>query len=210
MPQSILPGYTWSREAARYRSSDSGRFVARRDIIGLLESQTNSAEARLGELVTALHEGRVSASSWQSVMRDELRRLHSANAALGVGGWDRLDYRAWGRVGGYLQADYARMERLAQDIADGKATLPQALQRVNGYVVSARRNFFEGERQAMQRSGRQWEERRRLGAAEHCGGCVEYAGMSWQPLGVLPIPADGSTECGSYCKCTMERREVTA
>lgn len=210
MPQSILPGYTWNRDVARYRSTDTGRFVARRDIIGLLESQTNSAETRLGELVTALHEGRVSASSWQSVMRDELRRLHSANAALGAGGWDRLDYRAWGRVGGYLQADYARMERLAQDIADGKATLPQALQRVNGYVVSARRNFFEGERQAMQRSGRQWEERRRLGGAiEHCGDCLDLVAQGWQPMGALPVPGDGSTECKSWDRCVMERREVT-
>lgn len=209
MPQEILPGYSWNPESARYRSAETGRFVARRDIIGLLETQTNSAERRLGELVTALHEGRVDSSTWQVTMRDELRRLHSQQGALGAGGWDRMDNRAWGRVGGHLQADYARMTQLARDIADGKVSLPQALNRVDGYVISARRNFFEADRDAMRRSGRQFEERRRLGSAEHCSGCVDYAAMSWQPLDILPIPGDGSTECGSRCKCTMERREVT-
>jgi hypothetical protein len=206
----VLPGYTYNRESARYRNSETGRFVARRDIISLLEAQTNGAENRLGELVTALHEKRIDASTWQSVMRDELRRLHSQNAALGAGGWDRMDFRAWGRVGGYLAGDYTRLTNLAQDIADGKVSLPQALNRVDGYVISARRNFFEADRDAMFRSGRAFEERRRLGSSEHCAGCVDYAAMGYQPLGVLPIPGDGSTECKSWCKCIIERREVTA
>lgn len=210
MPREILPSYTWSVDVARYRSTETGRFVARRDIMGLLETQTNSAERRLGELTTAYHEGRMSASTWQVTMRDELRRLHSQNMALGLGGWDRATPQSWGRVGGYLQADYTRMAQLAQDIADGKATLPQALSRVNGYVVSARRNFFEADRDAMRRSGRRWEERRRLGNAEHCATCLDLVAQGWQPMGVLPIPGDGSTECGSWDKCTMERREVTA
>lgn len=204
----VLPGYTWNRESARYRSSATGRFVSRRDIVGLLETQTNSAERRLGELVTALHEKQIDASTWQVTMRDELRRLHSQNMALGVGGWDRADYRSWGRVGGYLQADYQRMTNLAQAIADGEVSLPQALNRVNGYVISARRNFFEGDRDAMQRSGQQWEERRRLSSSEHCVSCIDLAGQGWRPLGELPIPGDGSTECGGHDKCLMERREA--
>lgn len=208
MPQEILPSYTWSVDVARYRSTETGRFVARRDIMNLLETQTNSAERRLGELTTAYHEGRMSASTWQVTMRDELRRLHSQNMALGVGGWDRATPQSWGRVGGYLQADYTRMAQLAQDIADGKATLPQALQRVNGYVVSARRNFFEADRDAMHRSGRMFEERRRLHAQESCPECIDYAGRGWVPAFTLPIPGDAS-RCGSYCRCTMERREVT-
>lgn len=210
MAQDILPSYTWNRDTARYRNTETGKFVARRDIVGLLETQVNSAERRLGELTTAFHEGRLSASTWQVTMRDELRRLHSAQSALGVGGWDRMDYRAWGRVGGLLQADYERMTNLARAVQAGEVTLPQALQRVNGYANAARRGFFESDRDAARRTGRTYEERRRLGnAVEHCGDCLDLIAQGWQPLGILPIPGSGGTECGSYDKCVIERREVT-
>lgn len=209
MPQSLLPGFTWSRSEARYRSNATGRFVSRRDIIALMETQVASAERRLGELTTDFHEGRISASTWQVTMRDELRRLHSQNMALGIGGWDRADYRSWGRVGGYLQGDYARMTQLAHDIANGDASLAQALNRVDGYVISARRNFFEGDRDAMMQSGRRFEERRYLHAQESCPECIDYAGRGWVVAFTLPIPGDAS-RCGSYCRCTMERREISA
>lgn len=209
MPQEILTSYTWSNDVARYRNTSTGRFVARRDVLGLLESQVSSAERRLGELTTAFYEGRVSASVWQVTLRDELRRLQSAQGALGVGGWERMDARAWGRVGGLLQADYQRLTNLAYAVANGEVTLPQALQRVNGYVNAARYNFFEADRDAARQTGRVHEERRRLSAAEHCGTCIELAALGWQPFDTLPTPGDGSTECGGYDKCTMERREVT-
>ncbi len=209
MPQEILQSYTWNRETARYRNTSSGKFVARRDIVSLLQTQTDSAEHRLGEMVTALHEGRIDSSTWQVTMRDELRRLGSQNMALGIGGWDRASFAQWGRLGGYLQADYQRMTDLAQGIAAGEVTLPQALNRVSGYVISARRNYFEADRDAMAASGGQFEERRTLGTAEHCDDCIDLAAQSWQPMGELPIPGEG-TICGSHCACDMERREVTA
>lgn len=208
----ILPGYSYDGDSHRYRSSDTGRYVARRDILGLLNTQINSAEQRWGDLVTAYHEGRISASTWQSTMRDEARRLHSQNRALGVGGWDRMQFgRDWGAVGGRLGGyggDYGRMENLAHGIANGSVSLPQALERVRGYVGNARIQFWEADRDAARQTGRQYEERRRLGSAEHCADCVEYASMSWQPLGTLYPPGEGSA-CSTHCRCTLERREVS-
>lgn len=204
----VLPNYGWSREAARYRDLSTGRFVARATVTELLEAQVNSAERRLGNLVTAAHEGRVSPAWFAETMRTELRRAHLQNRALGVGGMDRLTQSDYGSVGRKLRDDYARVARLAQELRDGTVTLPQALNRVQGYMGTARLEFFEAERRALQRSERQWEERRVLGAAEHCPGCLELAARSWQPAGLLPLPADGSTECGQHCRCTMERREV--
>lgn len=205
----VLPGFTWSRDVGRYRSNATGRFVARRDIIGLLDTQINSAETRLGELVTALHEKRIDASTWQSVMRDELRRLHLQNAALGAGGFDRLTNREFGRAGALLREDYARMTQLAHDIANDEVTLPQALNRVRGYVGSARLNYYAADRDAARITGRRYEERRFLHASESCGDCIDYAGRGWVDEGTLPLPCEGS-QCTKYCRCTLERREVTA
>jgi hypothetical protein len=203
----ILPNYAYDRSLARYRSGATGRFVGRRTILDLMERQITGGENRLADLTTALHEGRISPAIWQEQMRTELRRLHTTNAALGAGGFDRMTFREWGRTGGLLRNDYQRLTNLANDIVAGKASLPQALQRVRGYVGNARVNFFEAERDAMRATGKQYEERRRLGASENCIDCVEYYRQGWQPLGVLPVPGQGSV-CGTRCRCAMERREV--
>lgn len=204
----VLPGYQWDRSVARYRSTTRGQFVSRERILGLLDTQIHTAETRLGDIVTAISEGALSPGYGQIVMRDELRRLHLQNAALGAGGFDRLSFREYGRAGRLLRDDYQRLTRLLGDMQAGKVSLPQALQRVHGYVGSARVNFLEAERDAARATGRTFEERRRLGAAEHCEDCVGYARQGWQPLGVLPVPGERS-RCNRRCRCTLERREVT-
>ena len=212
MPQTILPSYTYSTDVARYRSTETGRFVARRDIVNLLETHVNSAERRLGELTTAYYEGRISPSTFQVTMRDELRQLHSQQRALGAGGWDRMMFnRDWAAVGGRLGGfggDYERMTNLTQAIASGEVTLPQALNRVNGYIGNSRIQFWEADREAARQTGRTYEEARRLGSSEHCSDCVDYAAQGFQPLGILPPPGVGSI-CSTHCRCTMERKEVT-
>lgn len=205
---SILPGYTFDRRAARYRDTQRGQFVSRTRILSLVETQIRTAEQRLGDIVAAMHDKSVSPGVGQTLMRDELRRLSLQNAALGKGGLDKLDFRDYGRSGRQLRDTYARVANLAQDIHTGRVSLPQALNRVAGYVGEARRNFFVTQREAMQATGRAFEERRRLNPAEHCRSCVRWASMSWRPMGELPPPGSES-ECGPRCKCTVEYREVT-
>lgn len=209
----VLPGFTWDRSVARYRDTTRGQFVSRQRITGLLDIQINTAEQRLGNLVTALHEQRISPGVFQEQMRTELRRLHLQNAALGSGGFERLTSREYGRAGQMLREDYGRLTNLANDIVNGRATLPQALNRVHGYVGTARNNFLHAERDANQQAaaerGVRMEERRRLGASEHCVDCVRYAALGWQPIGTLPVPGEGSV-CSRNCRCSLERREVEA
>lgn len=203
----VLPGYTWDRRVARFRNTSRGQFVARRTVLGLLDAQINGAEQRLGDIVTAMHEGVMSPGYGQMLLRDELRRVHLQNAALGAGGFDRLTFREYGRAGRMLRDSYSRMTRLTEDLKAGKVTLPQALNRISGYAGEARVNFFEAERDAIRATGRAYEERRRLNAKESCPDCVRYAGMGWQPLGMLPMPGTGNTRCRSNCRCSLERRE---
>lgn len=206
----VLPGYTWNPAAQRYRATATGRFVARRDILGLLDGQVNSAGNRLGELTTALHEARLAPGVWADQMQSELRRLHSQNRALAVGGWDRMTQRDWGAVGGRLRDDYARVARLAAEIQQGEVTLPQALNRVNGYIGNARIQFWNAEREhRQQRSGEVVVELRHLGAAEHCADCVDYYDRGWCTEGVLPPPGVDSA-CTTHCRCTLEHRFVPA
>lgn len=204
----ILPGYSFDSRVGRYRDTARGQFVARSRIVRLLDVQIHSVEQRLGNIVSAMADKSLSPGVGQTLMRDELRRLSLQNAALGKGGFDKLDFRDYGRVGRQLRENYPRVANLAQGLANGTVTLDQAMNRIRGYAGDARVLFFETERETLRATGRTFEQRRRLNPAEHCQDCVRYASMSWRPMGELPPPGMDS-RCNRFCRCTMETREVT-
>ena len=207
-PRPILPGYQFDRTVARFRDTSRGQFVSRQRIAQLMEQSVNTAEDRLGQIIQGVFANEIAPANAQLLMRDELRRLTLVNNALGKGGLDRLDFRDYGRAGRQLRDSYQRMTNLITDIDRGRVSLPQALNRIEGYVLDARRQFFAAGREAAQQSGAVFEDRRILHARESCIDCVRYAQLGWQPAGTLPLPGERS-RCGSYCHCSMEQREVT-
>lgn len=207
MPPDILRGYTYSRQLARYRDTSTGKFVSRARVLNILESQVDRAESRLANLVQSLYAKELAPGYVQTLMRDEVRRLTLQNIALGKGGFDRLNFSDFGRAGRQLRDTYSRMTNLVRDIETGRATLPQAMSRIQGYVLETRQQFFKAEREALRETGRTFEERRVLHARESCDDCVGFARLGWQPAFTLPLPGE-SSRCGSRCRCTLERREV--
>lgn len=207
----VLTGFTWDRSASRYRSSATGRYVARSEIVNLLGTHISGGESRIESLTRAMYEGTIAPSVYAEQMRTQLRRLHLQNAALGAGGWDRLRPADYGRIGQRLREDYGRINRLSTDVQSGNATIAQALNRANGYVGNSRIAFWETERaaQSTPEPGKVIIERRVLGAHKSCRDCLNYYAAGWQPIGVLPLPAL-SCACGTNCKCRMERRQVPA
>lgn len=208
MPNNLLPGYTWDKAVNRYRSRRTGRYVARRRIVALLEQQVTAGEDLLADLVTSAHEEQTDASAFAEQMRSQLKRMHLQNASIGAGGWDRMTPADFGRVGGRLRSDYGYIERFAKQIQDGEVTLPQALNRTRQYVGNSRKQFWDADRaRIITPDGQTTLERRDLGSAEHCEDCVGYHGQGWQTVGSLPIPGEGSV-CRSNCKCGMSRTGV--
>jgi hypothetical protein len=206
----LLPGYTFVPALHAYRNLATGRTVARTKILELLDGQINAREARLGRITLDFQAGRLQSSQWLETMRNELRRAAIDNLALGSGGWDRISQAGYGRTGPKLRDDYRRLIAFAQDIADGKVSDAQALNRIGLYLGTARTNFWLAEQEHRQpKPGMALQSRRVLHPAEHCGSCIILARASWRPFGELPVPgAPGSSECGSNCKCTLETREV--
>lgn len=205
----VLPGYTYDPLTRRYRNLSTGRLVSRNAIMDQLGRAVMEGREMASRLTTAFHEGRLSASAWQEQLRTTLRRMHSQHAALAVGGWDRMTPRDWGRIGQALRGDYARIQRLAESVQNGDVTLAQALQRVDGYMGNARAQYYRAERDRLRPSvpKNQIVSRRILGASEHCPDCLEYYARGWQPVGMLPVPTEGS-QCGTYCQCDVIHREV--
>lgn len=206
----VLPGYTYEPDTARYRNAQTGRFVSRSDINGLLRTTVQEAEDRLGNIATAFHEGRIAPASFAEQMRTELRRLELQNVALGKGGFDQLNFSDYGKVGNSLRQQYQAIAGTVQDVVDGKVSLPQLLNRIDGHVGEARRLYYETERNNRPPApeGMTTVERRLLDSqANHCADCPGYYDQGWQPAGVLPSPGEACA-CRGHCRCSMEQRDV--
>ncbi len=209
---SPLPGYTFETDIGRYRNGATGRFVARKDILGLLESQSNAVEARVGELTNAVMEGRISPVVWQEQMRTEVKRQVIQQTALGSGGFDQISQSAYGRAGADLRQLYAKISGTAADIADGKISMAQAQARANEYAGHGRSHFYTAEREKVRPSApnKVFLERRMLGGGgKTCEDCISFYDAGWQPFGLLPPPASDS-RCGGHCKCVLLRQEIDA
>jgi hypothetical protein len=209
MPTDVLPGFSYSKSLGRYRDLGTGRFVARADIVSLLEARVASLENRLTALTTAAVEGKLAPAYFAEQMRTELRRSHLQARAVGAGGIDKLTPADYGSVGRKLRDDYARVANLARDIHDVKVSLPQALNRVQGYAGNARLEFFEADaaakKEAAAGKGMVLLMIRDLGVAEHCADCLGYYEQGWQLD--LPLPCVGSI-CTTHCRCSVRYREA--
>jgi len=203
----LLSGYTFDDRSCRYRSLTTGRYVARGRIVELLDAQIQQRGSRLARLTMDYAANKLTPRDWIVAMRDELRRAHLQYASLGRGGWDRLagDAKAYGRIGGILQADYRRLLGFADDIANGRLSDAQILNRLEMYLGNARREFWENQRDGLRASGQRYEARRVLQPAEHCEDCIVMAREGWKPIEQLVMPGEGS-RCLTNCKCVVDYR----
>lgn len=205
----VLPGFTYSQSAQRYRNLSTGKFTSRADILSIMEAQTTGLESRLGALTQALADGNLAPAWYLEQARTELRRAHLQQISLAVGGWDRVDARQFGRVGRALRDDYARIVDLTRGVVDGTVTLPQAMNRIRGYAGNARLQFFDADkdtrREAADVNGMVLLMIRDLGVAEHCSDCVEYYHQGW----AVELPAPGTaSQCTTHCRCGLRYKEV--
>jgi hypothetical protein len=76
--------------------------------------------------------------------------------------------------------------------------------RLGMYASSGQQAFWTATGMAMTEKGMK-QERRVLGAAEHCVDCVAYEAEGWKPVGYFPPPGIGSI-CMYNCHCHMEFR----
>lgn len=207
----ILPGFAFDPDRQRYWNLANGRFVSRSDINTLLRTEVQSAEARLRNLATAYHEGKIAPASFAEQMRTEVRRLALQNVALAAGGFDSISQSQYGRAGASLRDTYARIAGTTQDVVDGKVSLAQLLNRVDGYVGEARRLYYETSRDNQPQSpdGMTTIERRTLASGgESCDDCLNFYQMGWQLAGTLPSPSI-DCKCGSHCRCDLVSRDVS-
>ena len=193
--------YGYEATTGRYRNLATGRYVAKTDVMRLMQAEIDSSMERMRDLLTAVQSGETpyTLADWQRAMVVELRQTHGEMLLLSVGGRNNVTAEDWGSLGRRLRDEYAYLNGFTNDIAGGLSDA-QMDARMQMYADASWNSYWHGKTDTMARAG-YGEERRILDpAAETCGDCRSYAAMGWQPLGTLPEPGEKS-QCLRRCRC---------
>ena len=157
----------------------------------------------LEQLAQQLIDGKISITQWEAAMRTMIRDIFRQAAIQSAGGAQNVTPSQWGYEGYLVKLQYQFLSKFAKDIqSNPQAWLNGRLGvRMNLYKEAGRGAYEQTHRKDMEKAGFE-RERRLLGAADHCPGCLEQAGLGWQPIGTLdPI---GAEECSNNCHCEFE------
>lgn len=198
-------GYSYGFNAASQRFIDllSGRFVAREEVMQVVQDRLTTAFDRMSSYRDALLNGTANVNEWRDAMAVELRRAHTQLAALGSGGWDNVSPSTWGEVGSRLRYEYQYLDGFAQKIASGEITEAEFDRRMGMYANDTYGSFWDSATNAAGDAGYD-EESYQTHSAEPCNDCQARADAGWQPIGSLPDV--GATQCGSNDQCTKAFR----
>jgi hypothetical protein len=189
-----------------YRDTQTGRKMSQASVLREAENYHETVlRPNITETTDRFIDGKYSIEQWQEKMTQHLRDAWRDTAVAGRGGKKHMTYSDYGKLGSRLRQEYRYLRNFAQGIKDGKYTEAQIRAIADQYADGPRTAYFDGKTAAMRDDAGMTEERRILGASEHCENCIAYAAMGWQPIGTLPEPG---TQClGRHrCKCTKEYR----
>jgi len=200
--------FAYSEETRRFLDS-TGESVEDRVVRSALDEAIKEAQEEVAELTVRLQEGELSLAEWQQSMARSVKDAHLNAGSLVKGGFDNLDQRDFGQIGGRIRDELEYLQGFADDIEDGTQPIDgSAIRRAKMYPGKARKTHHKIHRREMQKIGYN-QERNVLGIAEHCSECLELSNRGdngWVPNGTLtPI---GDRICLSNCKCTVEYRRT--
>jgi len=201
-------GYAFNEEECRYYYRSNGQPMSERRLESILKKMRRSYEEKVNNLTREAMEGEMSSPVFRDAMRQTIKKAAISFAALGVGGYNRLTFTEYGRVGGYLSADYKRLDKFAEELYDNSISYAQGQVRSSLYIGHQQDNFYKSRCIPQVEEGMVTIEKRSLGnRVNHCPDCISFHNQGWSLRGALPPPGTDSV-CGSACGCTIERRNI--
>lgn len=160
----------------------------------------------LKDLADQLNAGQITLAEWQMQMREFIRMTHRMAAITAMGGVENMTQAAWGYEGYLVKLQYRFLDGFAADIAANPEAWRNGrlLVRMNLYK-KAEWGTFEQMLRFYKRQEGFTEERRFLGTADHCPGCLRQSALGWRPIGTLDWI--GSEECSTNCHCVFHYRQ---
>jgi hypothetical protein len=213
MPR-VKPIYQWDTKSARYRRSDNGFYIRRREVNRLFQDFILTGERRAAELADKLLARETLLFDWQSQMVTEIRHAHTIAAVTARGGWSQMTPADWGRLGAMTRAEYGYLNVLARDIEIGaRAFNGHVRASARRYIRASRSTYFNTQHRVLLDHQATMPgillARRVYGASitnEKCDGCQREHDRGWSRAD--SIAEIGTQECGHNCNCYMIYKTV--
>ena len=199
--QPAPPGYAWDPrlQGGRYRvvlpDGRLGRIVTPTSIANDLRALHERSANQYARLVAGVYNGQITPAVFQLAMQAELKNIHTAMAALGVGGWSRADQATWGRVGQELRTEYRYLAGFVREIAEGNLTEAQARERAKLYADNAYGRFWDEYTRTLKANGMTRERIVTANDERVCKICGGAEDRGWVPIGTWSLGLHNRCRC---------------
>lgn len=197
-PQTV----TYNRTSGRYVGSD-GRFVSRSSILRLVDEEAARLSTRMQAHARNLTAGNIDLPTFQRRAAEDLKLSLVRSTIIGSGGKSLTTSQAYGSTGRLLREQYQFLSGFARDLAEGKLSKAQAIQRASLYGASTRSAFHQAEKIARGREGFKLAKRILDASSQHCNECLQFAtGDRFVPIEQI-VPVGTRCSCHSRCRCSI-------
>lgn len=164
--------WSFDTKARRYRSGETGRFLAKRVVTQLRDDVVAAAAKDARALAERAARGEITAEAFRDGMRVAVRNAQAAEYIFGRGGLNAMGSADFGRLGNTLRTAYSRLERLVFDAGHGTISEAQAANRAQMAIDGGVKAFEQGRAAA------------------------------WGVAGALPLYPGDNCEGLSNCRCS--------
>ena len=191
---------TYSPVAKTYLAA--GKPIKPAAVRAAVQAVATGAADKVAGLGAKLDSGEINLPQFMLDLRSTVKAAHLAAAAAAAGGLKQLTPKDLGNLGSKLKSLYQGLNDLENQYRSEGMSAAQFAAHAAGYAAAAAGTHENAVRQATIEAGDVTEERRVLGASNHCGDCESYAAMGWQPVGTLP-DIGTACACRGRCNCSF-------
>lgn len=193
----------YDRNSGRYRNRITGKYESRATILKLVDSEAARLATRMQGHARNLTQNKIDLPQFQQRAAEDLKLSHLRSAMLASGGRSLTTQAQYGSVGRLLREQYSYLDGFARDLAAGKLTPSQAIQRAGLYGASSRSAFYQAEKIARTRENFKEAKRSLDAQSRHCESCLAYDTQGkWLPLQQVIMPTV-NCQCMSRCRCLI-------
>lgn len=193
---------TYDRKSGRYRDG-TGKFISRATVLRLVDQESDRLATRMKAHARNLTAGNIDLPTFQQRAAEDLKLSAIRSTILGSGGRSQVTSQAYGTTGRLLREQYNYLDGFARDLADGKLSKAQAIQRASLYGASTRSAFHQAEKIARGREGFKLARRVLDASSQHCNECLQYAtGDRFVPIQQI-VPVGTRCSCRARCRCSI-------
>lgn len=198
----------YDQRAGQYRNLETGRFVSRQGVLSEVGKEGDRLKFRLAGHARVLVSGKIDLREFQIRIADDLKASSIRMTGLASGGVKRIQRNQYLSIGRELQDQYRRLAKFGRDIADGKLTEKQIIQRARLYSNASTKVFFDAEKFVKSQTGFNAAKRDLDPQAQHCPSCLSYS-TNGRFLPVNQVVAPGANcECRGNCRCRITYRII--